>query len=258
MAEQRRGSQDINENELKRYRKMYESEFFQTIRMLPKRQKIAKIKEAIPEISSKQIDEILKYWAKQQIEDPFALLQEDVFKEGGQLVVSSMTPNFEMSLYIAQVTGSIMLTDSPTRWGEINRAYSKGVVPVHNSILDLQTFINSSKFEFCANSETSFRRCFDKDFGRVKSVFQKMYRQVRNGHGAIDPNLMISLRNELIEGNNTILEMESNPDDYCFTAKMSCSIPPGGFVNNNVQRLLLKSGSENHLDNVPMAIYLEQ
>ena len=44
---------------------------------------------------------------------------------------------------------------------------------------------------------------------------------------------------------------------YYFNGKMNFLMPKGGFVNNNTQRLLLKSGSEKHANKVSMAIFLE-
>jgi hypothetical protein len=42
--------------------------------------------------------------------------------DGGQLMQFSMVPNYEMALFTAQVTGSVIVTDSETRWSELQAA----------------------------------------------------------------------------------------------------------------------------------------
>ena len=37
--------------------------------------------------------------------DPLTLLQDDLYEQGVQLMISSMSPNFEMLLFMTQLTG---------------------------------------------------------------------------------------------------------------------------------------------------------
>lgn len=53
---------------------------------------------------------------------PFTMLQPIQPGGGGQLMQFSMAPNYEMALVTAQVTGSVIVTDSEYRWIEIQAA----------------------------------------------------------------------------------------------------------------------------------------
>lgn len=60
---------------------------------------------------------------KQEL-DPLAVLQEGSFeggKEGGQMNMFRLVPNFEMTMYLAQATGACIVTDRGRRRGSIRR-----------------------------------------------------------------------------------------------------------------------------------------
>ena len=62
--------------------------------------------------------------------DPLAVLQEGSLeggKEGGQMNMFKLVPNFEMTMYLAQATGAYIVTDSPFRWSEVKRAIRRRV-----------------------------------------------------------------------------------------------------------------------------------
>lgn len=49
-----------------------------------------------------------------------------------------------------------------------------------------------------------------------------------------------------------------NSSEHSFNVKFKCLIPNGGIAHKNVQRMLLSSGIEKFLNNVPMAIFIEK
>ena len=49
-----------------------------------------------------------------------------------------------------------------------------------------------------------------------------------------------------------------NSSEHSFKVKFKCLIPNGGITHKNVQRMLLSSGIEKFLNNVPMAIFIEK
>jgi len=257
MAEQRRSGLEINESDASFYRKLHEEDFARTLRTLPKEQQINQIRKALPDLTSEQIVELLQYMESQHRDDPLALLQDDVFEEGGQMMMFSMAPNFEMSLFIAQVTGSIILTDSQTRWEEINNAQFKDGGIVSYPWSDLSALINNLELVFSANPVTSFRQRMDGNFGSIRKTLREIYSSVRNNELVPDSSLIERLKKDLLVSHEVTLKDHDIQEQYAFTGKMRCLMPKGGFVHNNVQRLLLKSGSEKHLSNVPMAIFIE-
>jgi hypothetical protein len=169
--------------------------------MLPKDQQRAQISRAMPDLSPEKLEEILQYNEMKKLEDPFSLLQNDVFsQDGGQLIMFQMAPNFEMSLFIAQVSGSFLLTDSPYRWEEIRNSQSKqgGAIVYHWN--DLSRLINKLEYVINANPDDNFRLRAKGNFGNIRKAFREMYSAVQDNKDVPDANLIERLKNELIVG----------------------------------------------------------
>ena len=130
MATERRGNLPINKKEAERYMELGKDDFARTMRGIPKGQLMQQIAQSSPELSQEEIDNVAEYMKSLYADDPLALLQDDLYTQGGQLMMTSMSPNFEMALFTAQITGSAIITDSATRWEELNVAQvrSNGVV----------------------------------------------------------------------------------------------------------------------------------
>lgn len=258
MAKQRRSGEKINKREADRYKKLLEDDIFRTMRMLPKEQQLYQIRQAMPDLSSEQIEEALQDMGKQNEEDPLALLQDNVFGEGGQFMMTSLAPNFEMSLFIAQATGSIILTDSETRWEELKVAQFKegGVVSYPWSALG--NYFSNLQFVFSADPKKNIHHRINGEFGNFRKVFSEVYSTVKNGQNVPDANLVEKFKADFKGGLETAVRGYDTNEQFTFKGKMNFLMPKGGFVDNNVQRLLLQSGSEKHVSNVPMAIFVKQ
>ncbi len=71
------------------------------------------IKAALPDLSSKEIDDVLLYMKQKRLEDPLALLQPTISRKGEeQMLITHLTPSFELGFFLAQLTGSFMYTDN--------------------------------------------------------------------------------------------------------------------------------------------------
>jgi len=257
MAKQRRGFIKMNERETDRLMKIFKKDHFtNTLCNLPKDRRRNQVHKAMPGLSSKQVEELLQYMERQHQEDPLALLQDDVFDEGGQLAMISMVPNFEMALFIAQVTGSIILTDSETRWEELTRAQFRKDGVVSLPWVDLSDLIANQKFIFSSDPHSNFCNRMEGGFGSVRKFFREVYLDVQENKNIPDAVLKRQ-RKEFLASYEKDIKKYNKKMKYCFNGKMNFLMPKGGFVDNNTQRLLLKSGSEKHVNNVPMAIFLE-
>jgi hypothetical protein len=257
MAEQRRSGMKMNKHEADRYMKLCEDDFSRTIRLLPKEHRISQIRKAMPELSAEQIEELLQYMEKMNQKDPLSLLQDSALSEGGQLMMMSMTPNFEMSLFIAQATGSIILTDSETRWEELKAAQYKENGIVSHPWSDLSNFLNNLKYYFSADPEKNFIHRMNGNFGSLRKVFREIYSTIQNNQNVQDAILIERLKKEVKISLETAVRSYDTNKQFTFDVKMNFLMPKGGFTDNNVQRLLLKSGSEKHLSNAPMVIFVE-
>jgi len=257
MAEQRRRGMNSSEIELDRYRILYEEDFFRTMCLLPKEQKLYQIRKAMPDLSSGQIEEIFQYMEKRNQKDPLTLLQDNVISKGGQFMIMSLVPNFEMSLFIAQATGSIILTDSETRWEELKAAQYKEGGMVSHPWSALSNFFSDLKYVFSSDPEKNFSYRMNGDFGSLRKIFRDVYSTIQNNQNVPDANLIERLTKDFKINLETAIKSYDTNEQFTFEVKMNFLMPKGGFVDNNVQRLLLKSGSEKHLSNAPMVIFVD-
>ena len=94
--------------------------------------------------------------------------------------MSKMGPNFEMALYVAQATGSSIMTDSPYRWQEIQMAIRRqgGETPHHlpqfQSALSGETFrFPNAIDEYASMHETEAFRGYAPPFGNIFNYLVK-------------------------------------------------------------------------------------
>jgi len=257
MATQRSSRIDFSDLEKDQFTELLKDDFSRQMRLLPKEQRLYQIRKAMPDFSSEQIEEVLQYMDKLNQKDPLALLQDNVFGEGGQMIISKMIPNYEMTLFIAQATGSIILTDSETRWNELKSAQHLENGMVSYPWSDLSIYLNALEYFFSANTQEIFNHRMTGDFGSLRKTFREIYLTIRNENNVPDSYLIKRLIKDFKSGLETAIRSYDSSDRLTFKRKMNFLIPKGGFVDNNVQRLLLKSGSEKHLSYAPMVIYAE-
>ena len=260
MAKERSQNIEIEEHEVEMLDALQKEDIQRTLRSLPKEYQKIQISQAMPDLDAEKIEAVLEYMESEREEDPFALLQDDVIggKNGGQLTMMSMAPNFEISFFIAQITGAILLTDSPYRWSEIRSARNQAIEAANNRWEDLTNLVNKLDFYANANPETSFRLRSEDKFRDIRKALGELVSAVKNDENEPDSRLVERLTNDILIAHEKYSNQNENcQEEHGFIGKISCLIPDGGFAHNNVQRLLLTSGSTIHLNQVPMAIFVE-
>lgn len=235
--------------------KMAEEDFARTMRILPREQQI---RQAMPEIADDELEGVLEYMKQLNEQDPLALLQEDVFADGGQLMIScSMAPNFEMALFIAQATGSIVVTDSETRWQELRTAQSSESGVTAYPWDDYRKVIEEPEYFFSAMPEVSFENCMNGNFGGIRNSFRELFLMTQGSNYPSEALRLERFQSQFIKGHQNAMKGFDTDSQATLKAKMNVLMPRGGMTSNNVQRLLLKSGSQNHLSCAPMAIFID-
>jgi hypothetical protein len=257
MATERRGDSPINKEEAERMMDLGKDDFVRTMRGLSKEQLIQQIAKSSPELSMAEIDNVVQYMKSLNEDDPLALLQEDLYTQGGQLMMSIMSPNFEMALFMAQVTGATILTDSKTRWEEINTAQVRKFGVASYPFKEISDLIADKKFVFCADPHSAFNNCIRENCGSLRKLFREVLNEAKMVDNDPYANLIKRYINDFQKGFNSVARIIDRHEEYLFRVKMNILMPKGGYVHNNVQRLLLKSGSQHHLNNVSMAIFIE-
>jgi hypothetical protein len=196
-----------------------------------------------PHASESQRQEITEYNYQENIKHPYAPIEETA---GSRLFNSySMLPNLEMTLFLAQVTGSVIVTDSDFRWRQLESLKNRDCDVSLNPWEKVSNLIN--QLEFVSNIHPDIANTYraKRAFIKIRKDIREILYEIYKDKDAIGEDFVNSLIKRFSNNYKKILRIVSAKENY--KTKMTLLIPKGGFVNNNVQRLLIKSGAEDYL-----------
>ncbi|MDL2286577.1 DUF4238 domain-containing protein [Desulfococcaceae bacterium OttesenSCG-928-F15] len=163
---------------------------------------------------------------------PLMLLQQLNLGEGGQFIQHRIGPNYEMSLLMAQTTGSVLVTDSDSRWRELVTAQhqEKGITsyPWNNALGCLKVI----------PLDHQFLEKFQKSqglFSTARNLIKLADHMVLNNDR--DVTKLTLLADQATSFTNQI-ERSIEP---LITSNFRILSPEGGFYDIHVQRLLARS-----------------
>lgn len=265
-AKLRRSGTSINFEEMENLKELWEEDNERMIYSLSSEQKRAQIKESNPGASEQLIEGAIRLMEKRRNEDPLALMQEDLYGNGGQVNLNSMAPNFEMALFLSQITGAVLITDSPTRMEEfISAQYPQGRMTTSNWEQLIRT-VGEIDFPFIYEPEAVLTLWKEGKFAKMRKAWQKLYEFIFND--IEDDKALVTgrLRDELLEARNIaqeemdglkITHPELDSGKFIFNVTFQALIPSSGIADKHVLRFLLTSGFEDYAKNVPMAIFMK-
>ena len=116
-----RNNTDVTTRDKKTHTKLLIEDYLNSTHMLPKDVKIQSLVSdfGYSEVVATQLIDTLEVNAEAS---PLTMLQPIQPTDSGQFMQFSMAPNYEMALFTAQVTGSVIVTDSESRWIELQAA----------------------------------------------------------------------------------------------------------------------------------------
>ncbi len=98
--------------------RLFIEDLLNTMAMTPKNVKVRTLVQQF-RLSEEEAAEAIFELENNAEASPLMMLQQMNSGNGGQFIQSKMGPNYEMALFIAQVTGSVLVTDSGSRWHEL-------------------------------------------------------------------------------------------------------------------------------------------
>ena len=258
MARARSAGMVADPNKEPRLKRLMEDDFKRGLMSLPRGALRSQILRASPGLDEARLDEALSCVERLKERDPLAVLQERSYvggKKGGQFNLVKLAPNFEMALYLAQATGSCIVTDSVLRWTEIRKAAGK----LYPGLAPLARDIESSEFAFPQNAEGVAAFAFDKVFAAYPALVRDIFKYLtRLGVRGPKPNREAQLISRFAKIHAPAQAAITKARVPAKEARISCVFPSRGIQDNTVNRLLLMSSSEKHLPSVPMAFFIEQ
>jgi hypothetical protein len=236
-------------------------EYRRVIMMGPRDTLVTQIRDNHPNASDTEIEEALAGVEQLKEADPLIALNDGIFgggPKGGQLQLFKLAPNFEMAMYLAQATGAAIVTDSPFRWKELCFAQRPRFTDRVTALHDLATVIEETPFFFPSDAIEVAKA----EFEGVCEVYPKMLGQAyrylaRLGERASKPNWEAQIKARFEREHR---KAQSNLRKRNLTgteARMECLFSAQGIQDNTVNRLLLMSSSEHHMQSVPMAFFIE-
>lgn len=276
MAEQRSKLLPIADEDFDLLMKLQMSDFKRSMYMLPKDVLRGQIHKAGLDVDEEAVEGILHYVDQLIAEDPLALIEDDGQRksddqgeEGGHMIMSNIMPNFEISLFLAQVTGSVLLTDNTYRWKEILSTQISDLFSIKPEWENLMSNVNSIKFPLNAHIlRTLDLRCQGK-FERMRLALKNLCRIIKSDvpeskRSNVENNIFSQLQSAEVISHT---ENDTPPISPAFerfydkVLQSHCSLkfyaPKGGIQHRNTQRMLLSRGGLEHLDHVAIAIFIE-
>lgn len=259
MAQIRSQGMKIDPKEEAAFMDLMMEEYRRDMLLMPREALRRQVKSVSPELDEAAVDGILSGFDLLRKEDPLAVLQEGSLgegKDGGQFRLFKMAPNFEIAMYLAQATGACIITDSETRWRELNsaaRSRMQGASPLPQ----LRANMREAQFVFAQDVQAISALAEHGVFGGYPGVMRKVFKYLSAlpVKGA-KPNVEASLNAEFRRIHNSTLPIAKKSGVRFSEARLSCLWPAEGIQDNTVNRLLLMSSSEHHLASVPMALFI--
>lgn len=116
-------------------------------------------------------------------DDPLSVLQEGSLeggKDGGQMNMFKLAPNFEMTLYLAKAAGAYIVTDSIFRWREVQGAIRRRFKAATPGLAPLVADIERSKFAFPQNTTDVVAAALSKTGAGYPDLFRDLYKYLSN------------------------------------------------------------------------------
>ena len=261
MAQERAADMTFDRKDEPRVDALFRRDFKRHFLMWPDDGLIAQLKKDFPDITDVGIAEMLKGIEHLKEADPLVALADNIFgggKQGGQLQLFKLAPNFEMTMYLAQATGAAIVTDSRFRWRELQSALRPRFGPVVAHLGALAREIERATFHFPDSAFDLARLGFDSGLRRYPRLMGEAFTYLsRIATRGPKPNWEAAVAARFARDHTKAQASLASRGLDGSSGRFRCAFPAGGIQDNTVNRLLLMSSSEHHLPRVPMAFFIE-
>lgn len=230
------------------------------------------IRRVKPQITEEETKRTIEYIKKENERDPLATLhQSNIGEKGGQLLMSHLSPNLELGMFLAQATGSFILTHHPYRWSEIcesvNYFYGNVPSPWERIARHLTDF--DMEFVHFFDHKDLLLALKNRDLGHMRIALKDIWNAVQSKQPADSSQVdhlikEINLAKEKMRVTIDKLMKQKNKEGQEYfrvaktKAKLSSTIAPAGHSTSAVYRMLLAhAGHEKYLKALPLSLYVE-
>jgi len=220
----------------------------------------AQFREASPDLDEAQFAAVLQEFERRKEQDPLAVLQAEALpagEAGAQLAMMKLSPNFEMAMYLAQATGSCIVTDSRHRFAELLEALMRRRTAPNGGASALARQIGQVPLGFPQDPRDIAKIADGRSFAPFPSLFSDTTRYLQGlERRARKPNYETQLAARFARARSAQSAVLKSIA-LSAHANVHALLPERGIQDNTINRLLLMSSSEHHWASVPMAFFLE-
>jgi hypothetical protein len=260
MAKVRSQGMKVDPKEDAGFMELMKEDHKRSMLLMPREALRRQVQRDSPELDETAVGGVLRAFDLLRERDPLSVLQEGSLEggeAGGQLIPLKLAPNFEITMYLSQATGSCIVTDSVFRWRELMVAARRSVQG-KSPLSQLRTGMEQADFVFPHDVQEIVALAEHGVFGGYSDLMRKVFKYLSAfpTRGA-KPNVEASLNAKFKRIHGSTLAGAKKSGARLSEAHLSCLWPAGGIQDNTVNRLLLMSSSERHLDSVPMALFVK-
>lgn len=162
-----------------------------------------------------------------------------------------MVPNYEMALFTAQVTGSVIVTDSESRWVELQAAQHRQMGMVSYPWNNVYGQISRLPMDYhMLESYTKTQHHFTS----ARTVLKQADELVLADKHA--PDQLGKLTESVTRLNSRLRQIDSDRTAEFANGDCRILVPDGGIYDSNVQRLLALSGCLSYDHKVRSVYYV--
>ncbi len=223
---------NLNKQDYQLHRSMFIEDVLNSTAMMPRDIRIRLLISEYgfdEEAATKEIDK-LEFFAEAS---SLVMLQQVELENAGQFLQFRMGPNYEMALLIAQATGSVLVTDSGSRWQELMAAQHRTQGIVTYPWNEVHSQFNAIPID------EKFQDTFLKSQGHfaiARNWLKTTDRMV------LDNNRDAAQLTRLTEQASHFMgKLEQQSTEPLLLDRFRISSPEGGFYDATVQRLLAHS-----------------
>jgi hypothetical protein len=223
------------------------------------------IKRALPNLSENEIRQTVEYIKAQHARDPLSVIQSlKPGQQNGQMLITHLTPNFEMGFFLAQITGSVMYTDNAYRWEEIMTAADGAMEGEEAVWAPLAQFVSQLVFDFELNPWVNLNARHIGKLGLIRKVLGnivfEILKEAAPSQASVTLNLIDVVREAHLATKREWETIRKNINKYsrgeptqAYSGNLNCAIANNGFGIDEIRRLLLTFGTQNFWKSMPLA-----
>jgi hypothetical protein len=167
----------VLKQDFENFKKVQFDDYSRSIFSLPKATLKKLMKKADPSMSDEKFELVFEYAKEQRKNDPLALLQDlGSGEENGLLSMYNLLPNLELGLFIAQIIGAVVYTNSRYRWFELNNVLESMDTATDEKLMLTSKTISKLQFSFLngVGSDSVFSIIISGQFASLKNVLRRI------------------------------------------------------------------------------------